>query len=375
MKRTAVIMAGGSGERFWPVSRRNNPKQLLKLNSPDMTMLEESIARIEPLIPKEDIFIITSEILANPIRRVLKDFPAENVIPEPAKRNTAPCLALAAAVIASKYMSKGFQLDALSIAVLTSDQAIKPNHLFIQTVAAALDYAEQNKKLVTIGITPDRPETGYGYVEIFDKFDDSPEPSIAEVISFREKPNYDAANEYVNSGRFLWNSGMFFWRLDTFIDELKVHLPEVACYIKPFINKLADKLAEPHNSIAEYIGDEFSACPNISIDYGLMERSRNVAVAKALFKWDDVGSWDSLRRSRYIDEAGNVLSGDISFFDTTNSIIINETNGNSIVAVIGLDNIAVITSGDAILVCPVDRVQEVKKSVEDIKRCYGNRWI
>jgi len=375
MKRTAVIMAGGSGERFWPLSRRELPKQLLKLNSPNMTMIEESILRIKPLIPKEDIYIITSEVLVNPIRNVLTNFPKENVIPEPYKRNTAPCLALAAGAISAKYSSLGYNNSDISIAVLTADQSIEPNNLFVETVAAALEYAEKYKKLVTIGIIPDRPETGYGYVEINKELIRSATTYISEVVSFREKPSYEAAMEHVESGNFLWNSGMFFWRLDTFIEEMNLHLPEVANSIQPYIEQLYGKINMPYDSIAELIGKEFYSSPNISIDYGLMERSYNVVVAKALFKWDDVGSWDALRRSKTADESGNIISGDVSLVNTSNSIIINSTEGKTIVSAIGLDNIAIITSGDAILVCPIDKVQDVKKSVEDIRSRFGEKWI
>ena len=227
MKRTAMIMAGGSGERFWPLSRRKKPKQLLKLASEDKMMIEESIERISPLIDPADIFIITGEHLLDPIRRSLKILPPENVVAEPAKRNTAPCLGLGAAFIAERY-SETHSKDDISIAVLTADQNISPKEGFVKTVEAAMNYVEENPVLATIGIPPSRPETGYGYIEVVEQFDqDSDVVQIKPVLKFREKPEMEKAKEFIKSGKFLWNSGMFFWRLDTFEDAMVSALPEV----------------------------------------------------------------------------------------------------------------------------------------------------
>ncbi len=372
MKRVALIMAGGAGERFWPLSRKTFPKQLLKLNSPDKTLLEESIDRISPIISKEDIYIITSELLAPVMQEMLGNFPKENIIPEPAKRNTAPCLALGAAVVLAKYENKGIKPENLSIAVLTADQAISPEDGFIATVDAAMSYAEKNHSLVTIGINPSRAETGYGYIEL-GELDYS---IIFKVKSFREKPNYEAAKEYMESGKFLWNSGMFFWRVSTFASELERHLPEVGGKIKLMQEKIKHALSEPQSSLGEQIGDIFSACPSVSIDYGLMEKSDCVAVAKATFDWDDVGAWDALRRTRQQDSYGNISEGTNSLIDTRNSIIINESKGKAIASVIGMENVAVIVTEDAVMVCPIDKVQDVKKSVEDIRAKFGDdKWL
>lgn len=374
MKRIAVIMAGGSGERFWPLSRKKNPKQLLRLVSEDKTMIEESIERIAPMIAYEDIFIITSEILAEPIRKVVRQLPAENIIPEPAKRNTAPCLALSASVALAKY--KDQSPSEISVAVLTADQSIYPETKFIETVDAALAYAEKYEKLVTIGIVPDRPETGYGYVEIEEKFSNGDTAEVVPVVSFREKPSLPSAIEYVESGRFLWNSGMFFWRLDTFVNELKEHLPEVGEKIISMALNFGDELSESKDKLNSYISEIFGNCPSISIDYGLMEKSHNVAVAKALFSWDDVGAWDALRRTKQSDAHGNIISGEVSAIATNNSIIINNSNGRIITAANGLDNIAIIVTDDAVMVCPIDKVQDVKKNVEDIRsRTNGDNWL
>ncbi len=368
MKRVALIMAGGSGERFWPLSRRKKPKQLLKLVSNDKTMLEESVERIAPLIDKQDVYIITSELLAPIMRDMLTDFPPENIIPEPYKRNTASCLALGAAVLLAKYPNE----QDLSVAVLTADQHIYPSDAFVATVDEAMKYAERNEKILTIGIPPTRPETGYGYIELGKKVDNW--NLIFGVLSFREKPSSDAAMHYLASGNFLWNSGMFFYKLSTFISELKQYLPEIGDQIQLMAKNLNLSINEPANSLSNHIGNIFKEFPNISIDYGLMEKTPNVAVARALFNWDDVGAIDALRRTRSADARGNISIGRASLIDTSNSIVINESE-RAVVSVLGMESVAVVVTDDAVLVCPVEMVQQVRQSVEDVKNKFGEEYI
>jgi mannose-1-phosphate guanylyltransferase len=376
MKRTAIIMAGGTGERFWPLSRKKTPKQLLALSS-DKTMLEESILRIAPVIPPEDVYIITSQTLLEPIRKAMPAFPPENVVAEPCKRNTAPCLALGAAFIAEKYSALGFSPDKISIAVLTADQNIEPEEGFLSTVRNILDYVENNNVLATIGIQPNRPETGYGYIHVNEPFDfNSPIPEIKHVIRFVEKPDYEKATEYFKAGNFLWNSGMFFWRLDNYISAMSEHLPEVGTKITEmqikFKNKTELVLPEALHSVTPI----FEAFPNISIDYGLMEKAGNVVVARALFNWDDIGSWDSLHRVRPYDTNGNVTEGKTALVEIKDSVIINSTtNSKVVIAGLGLENIVIVATDDAILVCPKDRVQEIKKCVEIIRKEGGDKWL
>jgi len=373
MKRTAVIMAGGSGERFWPLSRKRKPKQLLPLAS-ERTMIEESIERISPLIPPEDVFIITSEILLEPLRKALPELPAENIVAEPYKRNTAPCLALAAAFIAEKY-SMQLKTDEISIAVLTADQSISPIDGFLSTVGKSLDFVEKNKALCTIGIQPIRPETGYGYIEV-EKGDLPGSPNIKSVLSFREKPNLELAKEFVASGNFLWNSGMFFWRLDVFIESLTECLPDVGSKINDLRNCYRNDTNKPFFGPHLKAAPIFEKFPDISIDYGLMEKADNVFVAKAEFSWDDIGSWDSLHRVRNSDGNGNIIHGNNAVFDTKNSIIINSSTDDHIVfAGFGLDDMVVVVTDDAVMVCPKDRVQEVKKAVAIIRQNDGHNWL
>ncbi len=369
MKRTAIIMAGGSGERFWPLSRKNRPKQLLALES-DKIMLEQALDRILPVIDAEDIFIITGEQLLAPIRRAIPQLPPENIIAEPYKRNTAPCLALGGAFIAAKY--KDYNIEDISIAVLTADQSISPREGFIKTINAAFDYVEKNDAIATIGIVPSRPETGYGYIETKGNFSNSNEAEILPAVKFHEKPDFKKALQYVEKGNYLWNSGMFFWRLDVFIRQMQKHLPEVGNFIMPMIELSTGKTDTALNSAFNYVSDIFGKFPDISIDFGLMEKADNVVVAKALFNWDDIGAWDALDRLRNKDNDGNVIEGPAALHDVRDSIIINKSNeGKIIVAGIGLEDFVIVVTDDAVLVCPKNRAQDVKKCVEQIRKNNG----
>lgn len=375
MKKVGIIMAGGSGERFWPLSRMNFPKQLLCLNSEDHSMIEETIIRISSLIPYEDIFIITNELLVDEIRRYLPLLPAENVIPEPCKRNTAPCLALASAYIAARY---DLEASEISIAVLTTDQNIFPENKFIDTVKKAMEFAENNSQLVTIGIPPTRPETGYGYIETEKPFNiKSDIPEIQKVVRFKEKPDTQQAQEYIDTGRFTWNSGMFYWRLDTFKNELLKYSPEIGNAVNNFYEKLKNKTNIIYKKMDAEIIEVFSNLQSISIDYALMEKSDNVSVCKATFNWDDIGAWDSLDRTKKHDENGNVRRGEkLSVVNCKNSIFINETkNKDVVVAGLELDDIVVVVTDDAVLVCPKDKVQSIKSTVEDIRKQYGQKYL
>lgn len=371
MKRAAVIMAGGSGERFWPLSRRSHPKQLLKLLNPGKTLLDESIERIARVIDPEDIFIITGEHLLAPIRESLETVPPENVIAEPAKRNTAPCLALGAAVLMERY---GLPPEEIAMAVLTADQLITPDEKFTETIEGIIAFAGQNPVLATIGIKPDRPETGYGYIEVEDKFVDDGRLEIQPAKAFREKPGYSAACRYLDSGKYLWNSGMFFWRLDAFIEQMTKHSPEIGLKINVIKEKYSGLTAKPLDTANSAIKELFESMPDISIDYALMEKADNVVVAKALFQWDDVGSWDSLERVRHKDSRNNIADGNVVMTDSKDNIILNSSDGR-IVGLIGIENMAVIATDDALLICPKDRVQEIRKITGEIRSKYGDKWL
>jgi mannose-1-phosphate guanylyltransferase len=373
MQRTALIMAGGSGERFWPLSRRTKPKQLLKLVSPDKTMLDEAIERIAPLIAPKDVFIITSEALQPIMRESLTMLPPENIIAEPLKRNTAPCIALSAAYIAERYPH--VPMNEISMAVLTADHFIEDADRFRASVDAALSHAEATGDIVTFGVQPVRPATGYGYIEIAQ----SEHPSGLQAIpveSFHEKPSLQTAQEFLRQGRFFWNSGMFFWRLDTIVQGLEHHLPEVGWKINDLRSVLTNKTSEVSIGAPSGTLEVFNAMPDISIDYGLMERAHHVAVVRVDFGWDDVGSWDALERVYKADEAGNINVGGGLLMDSKNCIVMNSVGDETLsVAAIGIENLVIVATNDGILVCPKDRVQDVRKVVTALREQSGEKFV
>lgn len=360
--RVAVIMAGGSGERFWPLSRHRRPKQLLCLADPDRSLLQEAVGRLSGLIEPERVFIVTARHLVDPIRASDVGIPPENVIAEPSKRNTAPCLAYTAAVMLARY---GLEPEAITMGVLTADQQIPDQARFLATVDSAMNAAEKQDGLVTIGIQPSRPETGYGYVEM----PENAEPCsgmetgypVYPVLQFREKPTLAEAEEMVETGRFLWNSGMFFWRISSFLREFDHASPEFSAAVRRMAAGLrADDLAAVENA--------FGALPSTSIDFALMEHARTVLVAPGRFAWDDVGAWDALERTLPRDSHGNACVGDPVLVDSENCIVYNEAgNETQAVALVGCSDLVVVTTGDAVLVVPKNRVQEVKAAVKKLR--------
>ncbi len=369
-------MAGGSGERFWPLSRQKRPKQLLKLTSPDKTMLDEAIERIAPLIAPEHIFIVTSHVLQSAIRESLAgngsyNIPPENIIAEPLKRNTAPCIALGAAFVAERYAP--LLPSEISIAVLTADHFIEKPDVFRASVDAALNHAEQSGSLVTFGVTPTRPATGYGYIEVAGK-QNGLKPLL--VKGFREKPNAETAQDFIERGNFFWNSGMFFWRADAVITGLQDHLPEVGVRITDLREALAGATTTAYDGAPPRTIDTFEHLPDISIDYGLMERAKNVACVCVDFGWDDVGSWDALERVYEADAAGNINVGDSVLLDAKNCIVLNSAGSQSVsVAAIGVENLVIVATPDGILVCPKDRVQDVRKAVSALRERDNGKFV
>jgi mannose-1-phosphate guanylyltransferase len=398
MQRTALIMAGGSGERFWPLSRQQRPKQLLKLTSQDKTMLDEAIERITPLMAAEHIFIVTSELLQASIRESLRDvLPPENVIAEPLKRNTSPCIALGAAFIAERYAH--LEPSNISIAVLTADHFIEKPDIFRASVDAAFGHAERTGELVTFGVRPTRPATGYGYIEV-----SMPAASSAHagskkknatsksqthhtasassslearrVLRFREKPNVETAQEFIEQGNYFWNSGMFFWRADSVITGLQEHLPEVGIRIDDMREALRGTTTKAHKGAPPRTLAVFEHLPDISIDYGLMERAKNVSCVCVDFGWDDVGSWDALERVYEADSAGNINVGGASLLDCNDCIVLNSAGSDAIaVAAIGVEHLVIVTTPDGILVCPKDRVQDVRKAVAALRERGGGKFV
>lgn len=363
-------MAGGAGERFWPLSRIKKPKQLLNLSSLDRNMLQEAIDRISGFIAYDDIFIITSKVLQNPIREALPELAPQNIIAEPAKRNTAPCLALGASYILSKYGEE--MVNQIVVSVLTADQMIEPKENFVNSVDTLCEFCINEETIATIGIVPNRPETGFGYIEFDENIRNG---EIFQAVRFHEKPDIDKAKLYVEKGNFLWNSGMFFYRLDYFINQMIKHLPSVGNKI----NNMADNYKGKCDQIIEGANPDiqtiFEEMPDISIDYGLMEKTDRVSVIKSNFYWDDLGSWDSLFRARKVDENGNIIEGDVEHHNVKNSIIINKTEKKFISTAAGLDGMVIINTDDSLIVVPVKEVQSVKNIVTLIKSKNKNEWL
>lgn len=354
-------MAGGSGERFWPLSRFHRPKQLLQLTGSGQTLLAEAVDRVAPLIPQERIFVVTGAHLQEAIRNA-ELVPAENVLAEPCKRNTAGCLVYAAAECVARF---GPQAEQLALAVITADNHVGAPERFRETVDVALRAVENEPVLATIGITPTRPETGFGYIEVQDgeqaaRGSPGP-PPVHQVARFCEKPDRQTAERFLGSGRFLWNTGMFFWRLTTFVQELE--------HARPLMAKTVRDLAQPiaAGDAAEVLR-VFQQLENISIDYALMERAHRVVVVRGDFPWDDIGSWDALKRHLPADARGNVVVGDAVTVDASNCVVYNEPGVERMaVGVLGVEGLVVVVCEDGVLVLPKERSQDVRLIVKRLR--------
>ncbi|MCI9372930.1 MAG: NTP transferase domain-containing protein [Lachnospiraceae bacterium] len=356
MKTYGVILAGGGGTRFWPLSRKELPKQLLNLTGKDL-MVNETIDRLEGNVTKENIFVVTNSTQAELMLhatagRVLPD----HVLAEPAARNTAACIGYAAMEILQKYG------DGV-MCILPSDHYIKKTDVYRKVVADALRIAEETDALVTLGIQPTYPSTGYGY--ICHEEEKRADGSYA-VRQFVEKPNLEKAREYLLSGEYLWNSGMFFWKASVIMKYFKELLPDIyACLEKIGAAMGTD---DERNVIQEI----YPQIPKISIDYGIMEKASKVLALEGDFGWSDVGSWDALESLYEKDEYGNITYGEQVHIDTHDCIIYAK---NKLVTTIGLDNVIVVETEDAVLVCDKNRAQEVKKIVEALQDCNKPQYL
>ena len=346
---TAVIMAGGKGERFWPKSRVQCPKQFLSLTGDGETMLQKTFRRIRSIVPAEQIFVVTNGEYMTLVQEQLPEIPAENLLREPAARNTAPCIALAAAVLRKRFG------DAVML-VLPADHLVRHTSLCTDVLSRAAYAAEETGALITIGITPSYPETGYGYIA-FSRADDAP-AGVYRADSFKEKPDAETARAYVESGSYLWNSGMFAWKADTYLDALRTHLPAAAA--------IADALSEACDTpdFAAVLTEQFPHMPSISVDFGILEKEERIYTIPGTFGWDDVGSWPALRRVAKTDTNGNYRDGDILTVGTTNCVF---SGGKKLIAAVGLHEIIVVDTDDALLVCDMDAAQNIKKITEMLR--------
>ncbi len=335
-----VIMAGGVGSRFWPMSRNAKPKQFLDILGLGRTFLQLTYDRFVKIVPKENIIVVTSEAYSDMVKQQLPDIPSENVLAEPYRRNTAPCIAYAATKILS-------QNPDATMVVAPSDHFITNEALFTDTIATALEYASQRDELFTLGIDPTRPETGYGYIQTSIKDAITVDGHIAcPVKTFTEKPDREMAQVFVDSGEFLWNSGIFIWKASAICNALKEWLPEVY-----FLFKEGEKYYGTAGEKA-FIERVYGDCPAISIDYGVMEKTRGAWVFKASFGWTDLGTWESLFLHADKDVDGNMTKCDDSIIDRTHNSIILSGEKDKLVVVKDLSGYLVVNTDDVLMICP-----------------------
>lgn len=341
----ALIMAGGFGTRFWPQSRADMPKQFLKVVG-DRSMLQLTVERLEPLIPLHKIYIVTAASQVPLVREHLPGLPLQNIIIEPFGMNTAPCIALS-----MEYLKRLYP-DNTAMIVLPADHVIKDTTAFLNSLAKA-ETAAAEGDLVTFGIVPEYPATGYGYIEAGKELS----PGIHEVLRFKEKPDYDTALGFLSSGNFFWNSGMFAWQLGTIAAAFKTLMPEV--------NELLEQIRAIWDSsgTTSGIAEIYAGMPRVPIDIGIMEASSNRVLIPVQLGWSDVGSWKALAELSGSDADGNsFMASGIAFASKDNYVY-----SNKFTALIGVDNLCVIETPDAILVCAKDRAEEVKKVVDHLK--------
>ncbi len=365
MKSYAIVMAGGVGARFWPYGTQKLPKQFLPVANSSDTMLQMTIKRIQDFIPYEQIFISTNEQYINDVKKQVPKIPQNNIIGEPVGRNTAPCVGLASIIL------KQFD-ETAKMLVVPADHLIENHDEFRKTILGGLQFVEENDAIVTLGINPTHPETGYGYIQFVDdsyltvEANNSGTVNVYKVKTFAEKPTIDIAQEFLKSGDFLWNSGIFIFRADVILKEIKKSLPDL-------YHELSKIEKDIHtNKFHSTLDKVFREIKGISIDYGVMEKANNVYVIKGSFSWSDLGSWDEVYRIKTKDKSGNVIMGDSLIKDSKNNLILSQ---KGFVGVIGIEDLIVINSKDGLLICKRGRSQEVKEVLDYLKRKGLNEYL
>lgn len=359
MNIISVILAGGGGTRFWPLSRQNKPKQLINLSGNDI-MLNDTILRYESVISPENTLIVTNNSQAELLSKILIErVPRENILKEPIGRNTAACILYAALVIQKKFG------DAVMV-VLPSDHYFIDVEGFRQILAKTCEVAETTGKLVTIGIKPTFPATGYGYINFNKQVNINLPENTYEVNEFVEKPAFEKAKKYMESGDYLWNSGMFVWKASVILENFRRYLPRLYNSFMKIYEHLGTEKEE------EYISKVYPTLQSTSIDYGILERSDEVLVVPGDFGWNDVGSWDALGAIFKPDDEGNIVKAKHLSINTKNSIIYSN---DRLIATIGVENLIIADTNDALLICPKDKAQEVKDIVDMLKKKEMKEYI
>jgi mannose-1-phosphate guanylyltransferase len=359
MHQTYVaIMAGGIGSRFWPLSRAARPKQFIDVLGTGKTLLQSTYERFLQLVPSECILVVTNADYVDLVHEQLPALAPHQVLAEPMRRNTAPCIAYAANAVAR------LDPDACMV-VAPSDHLITNEAEFLEVLRRAVDHTAAHDDLVTLGIRPTRPDTGYGYIQ-YDEEDGI--DGVYRVKTFTEKPNLELAKTFMRSGDFLWNSGIFVWRVLTVLEAFAHHLPEIG----EAFRELRDHLAAP--DAAEHTRKAFSLVTNISIDYGVMEKADNVRVIPASFGWSDLGTWVSLYEKHHRDYLGNAAHGqNVMIYDATNCMV--RVPDNKLAVLQGLDDFIVVDTPDVLLICQKEKEQFIKEIASDVRRKKGERFL
>jgi len=344
----AVILAGGRGERFWPWSRTGRPKQLMPIAG-TKSMLEETVNRIAPMIPAQRILVVVGRDLVRPIAQGCPGLEAENIIAEPFGRNTAPAIGLAAITIQAQ------DPDAVMI-VLSADHQIHPQEKFLAALSSAVQYAQKQDCLVTFGIPPTRPETGYGYIEVGEPISTEDGAAFFRAGEFKEKPTRMVAQKFYLDKNHLWNSGMFVWKVKTILKAMATHMPDLSKGLKQVAQKKTKKQRD------QAIEEVYEHIPSVSIDYGIMEKADNVVVIKGEFLWDDVGTWTALKRIYKPNREGNVIIGHGWAQESYECILASE--GRGVIALLGVSDLIVARTDDCVLVAHASRAQDVRELVE-----------
>lgn len=352
-----VIMGGGIGSRFWPFSRKNLPKQFLDFFGTGRSLLQQTFDRFNKLIPTENILVVTNDLYADLVKQQLPELAPEQILLEPTRRNTAPCIAWAA------YHIQALNPNA-NIVVAPSDHLILKETEFLSAIEKELEFVSQSENLLTLGIKPNRPETGYGYIQIAEQTGDN----FYKVKTFTEKPELELAKVFVESGEFYWNSGIFMWNVKSIINAINTLVPEISSKLEP------GKEAYCTPKEKAYIDENFPACPNVSVDFGIMEKAENVYVSLGDFGWSDLGTWGSLYELSEKDKEGNItLKCNTLLYNSKNNIIVLPDNKLAVIE--GLDNYLIAESDNVLLICKKDEEHAIRKYVNDAQLKMGEDYI
>lgn len=353
-----AIMAGGIGSRFWPMSRTSYPKQFLDILNTGRTLIQSTHDRFKKFIPLENIYVVTSEEYVEIVRDQLPEIPAQNIVAEPSRKNTAPCIAYISYKL-QQLNEKGTLICAPADHIILDDTA------FTKVCLEAMSFVKAHKALITLGIKPTHPNTGYGYIQ----FEQQPaSDNVYKVKTFTEKPNAELAKTFVSSGEFLWNAGIFVWQVNNIVAAFEKHLPELAEIFEAEKNSFN---TEKEKSAIEKI---YPLCTNVSIDYAVMEKAENVYIIPSSFGWSDLGTWNSAHENMEKDYLGNAVSGsEVMVIDATHNMV--HVPNNKLVLLQGMNDYIIVDTEDVLMICKKEKEQEIKQYVAEIKRNKGDKYL